>query len=363
MKKLNISLIILILTLFICSCNKKDNKDEQKYETLTMTDAGEPYSDWNESTTGSAKYLDGSSIIVSIFLDDEKASWSEEDYQLVKDNMNVTNEYLVNEGKRYGKKVELIYDIDKYPDLAFHLKYNRPFPQNYFGDEDEKEDDFVEYVENYVKNEIPTEELMKKYGVNSIAYLIFIDNEADSAYAMPYIYNHKYSNYQEIAYINLRWHTYENVNPDTYAHEILHLFGAMDLYYTNSRYGITRNFIDYIVEKYSNDIMLGYATSAVSWNGSIEEKITNITAYFIGWRGYIYEIEKYPQIKQLYKASHCYDFKQPDDYQEYVLELDTLSETDINNKKYNDKMTLIGLGLFLLLVIAISKFWDYLNNN
>jgi len=347
MRKIKLVVVFLLCIIFLCSCNEKKYSDGE----LTARNAGSAYSDWEEATTGSVKYLDGSTVLVSIFMEDKNALWTSIDEELVHNNLDIACDYLVEEGKRYGKDVNLIYDTEEYSDLEYHLDYNKAFPGS-TDDDTAAVDDFVNYVYEYIYNEISVEDIMKKYHVNSVGFLIFIDGEADAATAYNYHYGPTNYYYEEIAFINLRWDYDRNVNPDTYAHEILHMFGARDLYYTDAGDGISRDFVDYVAEEYSKDIMLGYATKGVSWEDKITSQITDITAYFIGWKDYISELDDFPEIKAKYPASFTQDDANMDEYEEYMLESRKMDE------KYFKKYVLgkvLQVAVFIFFVISIVR--------
>lgn len=255
--------LIFFCILFICSSCGTSNPP------LSKSDLGEPYSDWEQSPTGSAKYLDGDTVLVSIFLDDEDAHWTSSDMELVKSNMKLACEFLKDEGKRYGKDVNLIYDIDAYPDLEYHYKTDDAFPGSTSttdeGAAGEAANVLLLNVNQYIHTNINIENIMSKYNVNSVGFLVFIDNETDKATAYSYYLGYDKRYYCEVSFINLRWKkTADDVMPETYAHEILHLFGARDLYCTSEINGVTKEFVDYIYDKYPKDIMLGPSTNVVS---------------------------------------------------------------------------------------------------
>lgn len=70
-------------------------------------------------------------------------------------------------------------------------------------------------------------------------------------------------------------------------HEILHAFGAPDLYTADeygNNYGLTDELVDYIKNNLDNEIM--YTTDRVTGEchySSITNDLTEITAYYIGW--------------------------------------------------------------------------------
>ena len=73
------------------------------------------------------------------------------------------------------------------------------------------------------------------------------------------------------------------VNPSTVAHEILHAFGASDLYQnTDYLYNISQEYIDFINENELNDIMRCPETGDAGNYDSINSEISDITAYYVG---------------------------------------------------------------------------------
>lgn len=325
---LTVTGIILIILSGGYFLNRKKTQANAGME-LTCRDAGEPYSDWGKSPTGSAKYLDGTTVLVSLFLDDTNADWTPEDRRLLKKNMDIAADYLMEVGKQYGKDVNLIYDLNEHQNLEYHIKYDQAFPGSSSTRDDREEvDDLILYVDEYIRNEIPIQEIMTEYQVNSIGFLCFVDGTASAATTYPYVDDDPIDYYAEICFINLRWTSGRNVNPDTYAHEILHLFGARDLYYTSESDGITREFVDYTAKQRSKDIMLGNARKGITCQDSIRAEVTGITAYYLGWLYYVPELEQFPSIKASYPASFSKVSDPYGNYEEYMLKSRRMYESD-----------------------------------
>lgn len=310
-----------------------------------------PYEEWDIETTGSAKYLDGSTVFVCIFLNDISATWTVSEKKRVMDNMDIACDYLTFQGNIYGKKVNLIYDFTKDSGLCYDFNYRRTFPGNCSASSDDDVYELYEAIRAFIYEDIPSIEIMDRYDVDSIAYLVFIDGESDNAAAYSYYCNYS-SYYEELALIPLRWTSGYEVNPDTYAHEILHLFGARDLYTTQERNGITKDFVKYVAREYPQDIMLGYATDGVSWEDHISSDISKITAYFLGWNGYIYELEEYPSIEVEYRASFTYKINPSGNYIDYTLKG---RKTDEKTYMANILEIVCCIGIMIYFVLSIIK--------
>ncbi len=347
----------LIICMALVGCGKKEDKTPT-FTEYTKTDAGAPYSDWGKSTTGSAKYLDGDSVLVTIYLDDINSQWLESDEQLIADNMKIACDYLKEQGRRYGKDVNLIYDSSVDGDLVYRLSYKQAFGgSTRVKAKGDKADQLVYSVYDFIEKSIDTEAIMKKYNVNSIGYMVFIDGEADRCTAYCYHTKYKGQYYPEFCLMNLRWLDGDNVYPDTYAHEILHIFGAKDLYYTDEYDGTSRAFIDHVYEEYPKEIMLGYGADAVAYKDSITTEISKITAYFIGWENYIAEVEEHPYIKSKYQATFSEsENTQGANFIEYSVEP---RQTRDNPRYYGFNMakvqinSLISIAVGIILLISV----------
>lgn len=256
-----------------------------------------PPSDWTTSSTGSAKYLDGSTVLVSLFIEDPSSSWTEDKKEIVMSKMDLANDFLVSEGNSYGKSVNLIYNIYEHPDLAYTVSYSETID-----DSSRSSYHLLEYITRYIDSTIPTQEILANYNVDSIAYMCFLDKSGVS-YTFPYYEGDSDLYYYETCYMFLKCDgDYEP--PAVYAHEMLHLFGARDLYSTNQTDGITKEFVQHIETDYPNEIML--TTYDENWNNVqeyVSNEITDITAYFLGWTDEIPELETYPSIYYPYPAS------------------------------------------------------------
>ncbi len=314
MIKKGLLLILLLNICFCAACSKEPVKTV--YTEYTMREAGEPYSDWKEATTGSAKYLDGNSVLVSIFVDTEESDWSVHDENLARANTEIACDYLKEQGKLYGKDVNLIYDIFAHSDLKYRMSFN--ITRHNVGN-DSYSDELSKDVYEFIDNNIDTKAIMEKYQVNSIGYLVFVDDRSDKCLAYPFYETSWKDKYTEFCLIYLNWSDGSIVDASTYAHEILHLFGARDLYHTSDYVGIYKDFVLYAEKEYGNDIMLGsFADKSIGRD--IKVDITDLTAYFLGWMYYITEIDTYPSIKSKYPATYSLTEYSKDDYEEFSLE-------------------------------------------
>ena len=92
----------------------------------------------------------------------------------------------------------------------------------------------------------------------------------------------------------------ERESPATYAHEILHLFGAPDLYEGSGDPYVDRALIDYVAETYPDDIMVStYEDDGTSRFDVITKEISPLTAYCLGLTDTCPELEQFPLLTQV----------------------------------------------------------------
>lgn len=260
-------------------------------ETTTATSAAPTLTtvvDSNRNELGSAAELSGKIIIVSIFTSDLKGSWDYSDShdkelrKTARKDLDIATEWIEDSAADYGRYVEFIWDFNTYKDLEYETELSIDAFETLYSPSYQP---FYEAVDELV----PTDALMKKYGADGIIYMMFFDDEYRDdkrSCSRPY-YGHPDYDY-EMCFINMNrgsWTT----RPSSIAHELLHLFGAPDLYFPNSHNtGITQEYVDYIADTNLNDIMriVTDPYTRVEYSDKIVNEITDITAYYVGLTDY-----------------------------------------------------------------------------
>ena len=258
---------------------------------------------------GSLKYLEGRSVLVSIFLTNDKSVWNSQAENQAVESLDVAAKYLMDEGKRYGKNVELIYDTGADPELTYHLNYTgniyEPPPPTGEFNPDYSALETIEHLLSFndiIEPNIPYLELADKYGADSIGFIIYVNYAYKMSYAMPHCYDETNNTYRELGAASYLEKTviFANATPTVLAHELLHLFGAHDYYYKYPRAGISEEFMEYIKSVSPNEIML---TQNLYENGIIGNEIGDATAYHIGWLNDITELEQFPKLRRDFPAT------------------------------------------------------------
>lgn len=239
---------------------------------------------------GSGTELDGKIVIVSIFANDIKTSWGRErvpEYTLkTTEYLKIATEWITKSVKKYGASPEFVYDYFSNGGIYYRATFNVDMRDWTKNDAE---------VWKYIENNINIKWIKNNYKTDNIIFLVYLNTELNNTFApaarshydgMPSTY--------EIVYMNRYRKGWESP-PSSYAHEILHLFGAKDLYYGDVRNGFPAEFIDYCARNHKNDIML--TISDVKEGGVHYDRITNeltdLDAYYLGLKNSCKEMEKF----------------------------------------------------------------------
>lgn len=253
-------------------------KEETTVQQPELGELGNPRSSYK---LGSAKLLEGKNLIFSLFVDTPDAKWKPEDKQQVLENLKIAEEYIETAAKEYRKKVDLVLDFEEYPNLTSNAKI-------FFSVKDGKdyEDRLDKEIAKWLKYKASYDDLLEQYDAKGIAMIVFVNHKGTS-YAICY---DGIDNPQESLIL------FAKEPPSTYAHEILHVFGAHDLY-EDAEY--TSEVCEYIGNAYPLEIMYTVQDSRGKNNSTvIENELSPITAYHLGWLNYTEEIDVFPQLKR-----------------------------------------------------------------
>lgn len=234
---------------------------------------------------GSAAFLKGRNILVSLFVTTPESGWTDREQEAVLQKIGVAVDYIEGQAKQYDVSTELIYDWSSQRDLKVEAKTD--FPINEDVDFVDRLDEEIAY---WFEQKISYEKLLEAYDAEGIATCVFVNN-AGISYAIVYDGT---DNVKE-SLILFTGDYYNHGKEETaaaYAHEILHVFGAHDLYEDAE---FTREVTDYVADTYPNEIML---TVSGSGTGKITQIISPVTAYHLGWVSYTEEVDRFPQLNR-----------------------------------------------------------------
>ncbi len=242
----------------------KKGEEEQKEETPEILSSYD---------LGYAGTLEGKTVIISLFADSQYLRWTREEEEKTLPVLASALSYLTEEAKKAGKEVSFIYDWREEEDLYHTARVFFPF---------DKEGKFIDYLDlrtqSWVKHKVSYDDLLAEYEADNILMIIYFPDE-DRSYAVCY-------DGEDIPEETMIM--FKNANAATYAHEMLHLFGAHDLYEDG---GYPEEYLQYVKKTYPKEVMLTVKEKDLL---KITKIISPITAYHIGWREDLPELEEYP---------------------------------------------------------------------
>lgn len=230
---------------------------------------------------GSAKYLEGRNLLYSLFVDTPQSTWSSEEEKETLVDLKKAVFYIEETAQEYHKETELVCDWQKEEKLT-----GRATVHFEIADDADFIDRLDQEIGVWVEGLVDYEGLMEEYQAEGIALLVFVNNPGTS-YAI--VYDGMDNPKESVVF-------FAGEPPAVYAHEILHLFGAHDLY-RDAEY--SEEITDYIEKTYPMEIMRTVTgkTGQVDRN-AIENMVSPVTAYHLGWLDKIEELDRFPQLKR-----------------------------------------------------------------
>ena len=272
--------LVTALTLASCSASPSSEHTENPHRS-----SWSGRTEVRDTTGGSVGDLKGSTVIVTILADDTLYSWDRTDsndksrMDTVQEYLNIATDYLTENAAKYGSKVWFTTDFIHNSDLLYTVSFNH-IVTNSSTDSYDLDDNAWHFIDR----NIDEESIREKYHADNVVYLMVFDTDEDCS-AITCTRNW----YQNAAYdyeiVYLYYIDMEMVNPPAvYAHEILHTFGAPDLYTPDSDFGIGRDFVNYVGQNMPNEIM--YTCSDPLTGSYVYDRVPNemseLTAYFVG---------------------------------------------------------------------------------
>ena len=235
---------------------------------------------------GSCKKLSDRTVIVSVFASDAKTKWDwkepadYENYVHTYKMLGLAVDWIEENVQKYDVQTDLIWDFWNVP----YLYAEASFQQDFQGLD--KADYYV--MNEYIENNLHPDFLLDHFHVESILYLFFF-NSPKSGTAPSYSFpatgrpltdytNRPNDRYTEFAVIFTRGFQITTV-PAAYAHEIMHCFGAVDLYSEQKQFNLSREFSDWYRTHYPDELLMSNKRGKLD---AIDFDLTEITAYYTG---------------------------------------------------------------------------------
>ena len=227
-----------------------------------------------DSTYGSAVTMEGKTLLISIFTTDKATSWNFEnadDKKLVEqthEKLRIAADFLHGQAACYDKEFSLIYDWKKSDDLLYKANIDESLV---------REDSGGNIAQtNWIKENIDLSALVHKYKADGVVFIFYFNTDMSNT-VNPWELSRIDGEQIPLEFCNfyLKFDGFD-MTAASFAHEIMHAFGAKDLYYPSE--GIPEKFVKYLEESVSNDIMYTVADD----DKIIPNDFTELDAYYVG---------------------------------------------------------------------------------
>ena len=277
-KLLSVIIFALVSVLLLGGCGAQKEPTTTAKQSVTATEpttqsAEDVLKNFINPDHGSAVTLEGKIVLVSIFAGDKETSWNpaaEADHALIeqtRENLGIATAYLTGQAKQYGKELSFVYDWKSDKELRYDTVFEAKLVRM---------DGMTYSLQNeWLLNNIDTKHLLEKYKADGIIFFFFLNTDYSNIYS-PWSLGHANGDYILLEFSNfyLKYNDMD-VPPSTYAHEMLHAFGAHDMYYANDYF--PQEFVDDMKQSQSNDIMF-----TVSDGKEITNELSALDAYYVG---------------------------------------------------------------------------------
>lgn len=232
---------------------------------------------------GSGKFIGGKTVVVSIFADDKTSSWDfplhgsqKKLYDKIHERMGIGLEWLEEQTVRYGVESEFIWDFDQYGGAGGLCHYTA-----FQSDLTSWSKEGYSEVWDFIHGSMDVKGLLDQYEADNILFAIHL-NAPNSEDFRSYAYT---SNYMDLRQDQISYegavfvpygHGRENT-PAVYAHELLHCFGAVDLYHASDP--IPQSYVDYLERTRAFDLMNRCYFSDYD---KVTTAFSDVDAYFVG---------------------------------------------------------------------------------
>ena len=230
---------------------------------------------YSQKNLGSAKSLKGDTYVLCCFISDENHDWTSQEKMDVSGRYREALNWIKNQAVQYNDTVYLNFEIGTYGYSA-DIKLDNIEYGTGSGKEDARMVTRVLQKVGYSNSMSFYKWVTENTKCTNAFVLIFVKGQG-RGYAM--VFKTKESNEQiyfmEGAMLYEKRSNNYNTTPSEIAHEILHLFGAWDLYTTFEQ---TKDREDKAREMFPNSIMLRASPNINDLN------VDEVTAWLIGWK-------------------------------------------------------------------------------
>lgn len=238
-----------------------------------------------DGSLGSAGKISGKTVIVSVFANDSETRWDPDSdidndtMDTMHKNLGIAVAWLKEQCQAYGADPEFIYDWKTNPDLYYTADFSVTSMIRSDGGGYGAQCYFI-------GSNVDSVALKQDYHAENIIYILYF-NAKETNTINSWCLSDISGCPVEVINIFVRDRMGDSIYlnpPSSFAHELLHCFGAYDLYYANE--AIPQAYVDHCREAGSNDIMY-----TVNLGNKIRSDFTELCAYYVGLTNHCAEVD------------------------------------------------------------------------
>ena len=227
---------------------------------------------------GTAQFIGGKTILISIFVNNTHYKWNFKDsedadvYSKLYYRLCTASQWIEEQAADWNVRSDIIWDWYNNDGLFYITEANSNL--------DGSPDSLYTKIYSWIQTHIDLEKLAARYSADNAIFLFYVNSDPDNEErSFAYQFDYESLADQQIGYEAVWFYTGyadSTLGSSALAHEMLHCFGARDLYYSDD--WITDAYVDHLKSIGSQDIMyMVYDEPDV-----IYEQFSELDAYYVG---------------------------------------------------------------------------------
>ncbi|MCR5161813.1 MAG: hypothetical protein K6C06_08580 [Lachnospiraceae bacterium] len=256
---------------------------------MTLLLSGASSADAGAANLGTGQYIGGRTVLVAIFVNTPQYSWDFNDsddldaYSKLYYRLQTASEWLERQTSSWNVWSDFVWDWYNNSNLYYVANFDKPLN----GPTSTRYSEVLDWF----RANIDPDALLSQYDADNILFMWYVNSDLYQdehcfAFQFDYTYLTDSQKGYEGVWFNVR-HSGFTLGAPTLAHEILHCFGAVDLYYSNDQ--INSSYVSYLDSIGSSDIM----HTIYDQPDVIDESFTELDAYYTGLTSYSYDVQSY----------------------------------------------------------------------
>ena len=299
---------LVLAVALLCGCSARFSVQRTPMQlpptspSATATPEPTPTFTTAQKNYGSVALLNTPTVLVSVFLNDAAHgnTWNADDRAAAVQRTQMAVDWITAQAGEYGVTPKLICDrTEDGSDAALTRSY---LVQSTLrgGRNSDESSQFLTEMDTLCES-LAADSRLAVYGAKQIGFLFFLPIDGTSFTMVHYADDEQYFYYEySCIYKTDAYTDGEGESPATYAHEILHMFGAPDLYDGSGDAYVDDALVQYVEEAYPNDIMLStYEDDGTSNFDAITKELSPLTAYCLGLADTCPELDEFPLLAQV----------------------------------------------------------------